>query len=877
MASGKIRGITVEIGGDTTKLGKAIGDVEKQSNSLKGELKQVEKLLKMDPGNADLMAQKQEILTRAVSETSEKLKILKEAQSQVEQQFKDGKIGEDQYRAFQREIIKTENELSGFRSELDGTGDDLKKTGDSAEQSSDGFTIMKGALADMVSNAITSAITAIGDLVGALFDLSEATEEYRSMQAKLEGSSETFGYSMDFAKSKYEEFYKYLGDDQMATNAVTNLMGLGTSTENVSKLAEGATAVWASYGDSIPIESLTESMNETIKVGKVTGTFADTINWCKDSNNQLNKSLDGNKKAQKAFNDALEEGLPVEDAFNEALSKITDEQERADVVAKFLNDTYGESKKAYDETAGSILDANEAELQLKETQAQLGETVEPVNTALTNMKNQALEAIAPLVEKLVDSFMNLYEWLQKNPVAMQILTAVVIALGTAFTILAGALAIQGIITGVTKAFAFLNTTLLANPIVLIIAAIAALIAAFIYLWNNCESFREFWKNLWSKIKEITHTIVLALKQFFTVMIPDMLNKVVTWFKSLPEKVRGAISSMVEKVKTIFNNVRSKAIEITTNLITSVINWFKQLPGKIWNAIVSAVTRVATWGANMKAKAVSAVTSLVSSVISFMKQLPGKIWNAIVGAVSKVATWGSNMKAKATSAVSSMVSNIFKYASQIPGKIRSAIQGAISTVSGWGSSLISTAGNAIRNMVSNIISIASGLPGKFISIGQNIIDGIKSGISGAIGGLYSSIKSSLSGLVNKAKDALGINSPSKVFADTVGIAIPEGIAKGITDNVNIADGAVRDMTDDIVNQVDGFNGATINRQLTATFKTNTDKISGIDNKELLGKLDGIYDRLSHLQIVLDTGTLVGETIDKIDASLADKQLLSARGV
>ena len=169
--------------------------------------KEVEKLLKMDPGNADLMAQKQEILTRAVSETAEKLKILREAQEQVERQFKSGKIGEDQYRSFQREIIKTENELKDFQGELEETGDDLKDVGDSAEQSSDGFTVMKGALADLVANAITSAISAIGDFIGSIMELSEATEEYRQMQAKLEGSSKTFGYSVDFANEKYKEFY----------------------------------------------------------------------------------------------------------------------------------------------------------------------------------------------------------------------------------------------------------------------------------------------------------------------------------------------------------------------------------------------------------------------------------------------------------------------------------------------------------------------------------------------------------------------------------------------------------------------------------------------------------------------------------------------
>lgn len=795
MASGKIKGITVEIGGDTTKLGQAIGDIEKQSNSLKGELKQVEKLLKMDPGNADLMAQKQEILTRAVAETSEKLKVLKEAQAQVEEQFKNGEIGEDQYRAFQRELIKTENELKGFKKELDGTDDDIDDVGESAGNSSEGFTIMKGALADLVSNAITSAISAIGDLIGSLFELSEATEEYRQMQAKLSGSAETFGYSAEFATQKYKEFYKYLGDDQASTNAITNLMGIGAETETVSRLAEGATAVWASYGDSIPIESLTESINETITVGKVTGTMADTINWCKEANEGLNKALSDNKDAQQAFNDALSEGLPVEDAFNEALAKITDEQERADVVAKFLNETYGASKATYDEMSGSILDANEAELALKETQAQLGQAVEPVNTALSNLKNQALMVIAPLVQSLANAFMELYNWLQQNPVAMQIVTTVAIALASAFTILAGALMIQGIISGVTKAIALLNTTLLANPIVLIISLIAGLVAGFIYLWTNCDAFREFWINLWNKIKEVASTVKDTLVEFFTVTIPE------AW-----------------------QTFKDKASEI----ITAVVDFFKELPGKIWNAIVGAVTFIVKWGIDMRLKAIEAVVTLVSNVFNKAKELPSKIWSAIVGAVTKVKEWGVN--------------------------------------------LASTAKSAITTMITNILDTAKSIPGKFLQIGKDIINGIKQGISSAIGGLYSSIKSSLSGLVDKAKKALGINSPSKVFANTVGIAIPEGIAKGIDDNVDIAEDSVTDLADDMIAQADKINGLTLNRQMETTFKGSVSS-----DTKILDQLSDIAKRLeAKTQIVLDTGVLVGETVDRYDRAFASKKTQVARG-
>ena len=143
----------------------------------------------------------------------------------------------------------------------------LDDAGDGADDAGDGFSILKGSLSVFIGNVVTSAVSKIGELAGSLFELVEATKEYRSMSAKLEGSSKTFGYEAEFAEEKFRKFYGYLGDNQMATNAITNLMGLGTSTENLSKLADGAIGVWASYGDSIPIESLTEVINETIQVG----------------------------------------------------------------------------------------------------------------------------------------------------------------------------------------------------------------------------------------------------------------------------------------------------------------------------------------------------------------------------------------------------------------------------------------------------------------------------------------------------------------------------------------------------------------------------------------------------------------------------------
>lgn len=794
MASGKIRGITVEIGGDTTKLGKALEGVNKTTRDLQSELRGVESLLKMDPGNTDLLAQRQEILTEAVAETTEKLELLKKVEEQVVDQFNKGDIGADQFRDFQREIIVTQNKLEDFESKLNGTEGELEDVGTAAENSGDGFTIMGGALADLVASAIKGAISAIGDLIGSLLDLSEATEEYRTMQAKLEGSANTFGYSADFAKAKYEEFYKYLGDDQAATNAITNLMGVGTSTESLSKLVEGATGAWATYGDSINIESLTEAVNETITCGKVTGSFADTINWCKDANVNLKSALSGNKEAQSAFTDALEEGLPVEDAFNEALAKITDEQERADVVAQFLNTTYGESKKTYDELNGSINDANQAELELKETQAQLGETMQPVNTALTDMKNQALSTITPLVESLANGFMNLYNWLKENPTAMTILTAVAIALATAFGVLATALAIQGIITGVTKAIAFLNTTLLANPIVLIVAAIAGLVAAFIYLWNNCDAFRQFWIDLWNKIKAA-------------------FSAVVAWFKETAPKIAQFFVNAWNKIKEIWSGVKSFFGNVNQgikNVFAGINNWFADKFRAAWNGI--------------------------KNIWSAVKGFFSNIWSGIKNTFSSVGSWFKEKFTTAKNNVVNAFSNIKAKFSEIWTKIKSAFK------------------------ISDITKI-----------GKDLVEGLWNGINDKVSWIKSKLVGFKDAVMNALKSFFGIKSPSRLMRDEIGYQLSAGVAAGISSDEPIK--AMHQMSDDILASADSLNTITLNRQLETTFKG-----SSATDTSIVSRLDDILTKLERrTQIVLDTGTLVGETLDKIDAGLADRQLLSARGV
>ena len=164
----------------------------------------------------------------------------------------------------------------------------------------------------------------------------------------------------------------------------------------------------------------------------------------------------------------------------------------------------------------------------------------------------------------------------------------------------------------------------------------------------------------------------------------------------------------------------------------------------------------------------------------------------------------------------------------------------------------------------------------MSVGKNLVQGLWNGINNAKKWILDKIKGFGKSVLNGIKSFFGIHSPSTLFRDEVGRFIAEGIGVGITDNADSPLEALNTLGEDMADQDLALNGATINRKLATTFNVGSADVNN-SNRALLRKLDGIYDRLNRLQIVLDTGTLVGETIDKIDVGLANKQLLSVRGV
>ena len=768
---------------------KQLGDVLKSENSkLESYKKQLQEIEKAEQENGkranELKTKLQQLASQGVSKTSDEYKKYEKSLNDVEKEQLANQSAADKLKITilnqQAAVNKTEKEirqyttaLNDLESESNQAGNstedlnkDLKNTKGATNEADGGFTILKGTLANLTANVITSAISKIGDLASSLFDLIDATEEYRSMNAKLVGAANNSAHSVDFVKEKYKELYKYLGDNQMATNAITNLSGLAIESESVSNILNGAIGVWASYGDSIPIESLTEAINETIEVGKVTGTFADTINWSTWAVDGADVALQGHSKSLNAFNKALKDGETVEDAFSAALAATTNVQERADIVAQFLNTTYGESKTTYDELNGAMLNANESELDLIDSQSKLAEVVSPVKDVFTQLKSQALEAILPIVSDLAQKFLDLKTYLEEHPAVATAVTTAVKALAAAMGVLAAALAIQGLIKGVTAAIGLLNTTLLANPIVLIVAGIAALVAAFVTLWNKCDAFRNFWIGLWDGIKNVISTVVNWIKDNWQAMVLFLMNPIAGLFKyfydnfegfrnvvnTVMNAIKGFFINTWEGIKAIWGTVAQwfssyvvepikKFFQPLVDFFTTLFNVMKELAQGCWNAIVAIWSVVSTW---FNDNVITPVKDFFTGLWNGITEAASAAWNGIVDVWNVVSGWFNDTVIQP---VKDFFTGMWDGLKNGAKNAWEGIKNVFTPVVNWFKNQFTKAWTAVKNVFSTGGKIFNGIKDGIVSAFKTVVNAIIKGINKVIAVPFNAINNILDKIRN----------------------------------------------------------------------------------------------------------------------------------
>ena len=382
MASKNIKGLTVEIGGDTTKLGKALEGVGKKSRDLSSELGQINKLLKLDPKNTELLAQKQKVLADAISNSADKLKTLKEAEKQVQKQFERGEVSEEQVRALQREIIATEKRMESYQKASKETADQLKKlgknTGD-AEEKTRSFGDAAKSVGSVAAKGFTAVAAVVAAAGAAMVAAAEGSREYRTEMGKLDTAFTTAGHSSEAALQTYKSLQGVLGETDQAVEAANHLAKLTDNEKELQAWTNICTGVYATFGASLPIEGLTEAANETAKLGQVTGPLADALNWA---------------------------GVN-EDAFNESLAACSTEQERQTLIMETLNGLYADAATKYKETNAEVIRANEANEEWASVMAEVGGAVEPILTDVKLLGASLVGDLVPGVKNVAGAFREL--------------------------------------------------------------------------------------------------------------------------------------------------------------------------------------------------------------------------------------------------------------------------------------------------------------------------------------------------------------------------------------------------------------------------------------------------------------------------------------
>ena len=582
MANNKIKGLTIEIGGDTTKLGKALDSVNNKSRDLSAELGQINRMLKLDPGNTELLAQKQKVLADAVENTKDKLDTLRKAEEQVQKQFERGEVSEAQVRELQREIIATTKKLDQYENAIRETTRATDDLGDASEKAARDVEGVNTGLADFVSNGLKGVVGAATAAATALVAMTESTRDYRTEMAKLNTAFTDNGHTAEAATTAYKELQSVLGETDQAVEAANHLAKL---TDNEKDLATWTgdilPGVFATFGASLPIEGLTEAANETAKVGAVTGPLADALNWAGVS----------------------------EDAFNESLAKCTTEQERQALITKTLNDLYGEASAKYKEVNADVIAANQANEAMTASMAAMGEELEPLLTELKLMGAQLLVELIPAVQFMIEN-------LPIIGVAVAGVTAAIVAFKIA------ALSAKLAEEGLTIAQWALNAAMSANPIGLIILGVTALVTAILLLWKNVDGFRAFWINAWEKIKGVVATVVGWVKEHWQGLLLFLLNPALGMFYLAYQAVgKNLVEGLWGGVKDKLAWLKGKLKGFTNEVLSSIKSFF---------GVHSPSTETAWIGEMLDEGLAVGLEDAADSPITAMKRVTSGVLDAAAG-------------------------------------------------------------------------------------------------------------------------------------------------------------------------------------------------------------------------------------------------------
>ena len=571
--SEKVVGIEVQIGGDTVGLNKALQSTNKEISSTQKELSQVERLLKLDPKNTELLAQKQQLLSKAVNETSTKLDALKSAKQKADDTMKKGgEVNQEQYRKLQREIVSTEQSIDKLKNSTDASGKEFDKLSQKSDK-------LKGTLGGVgkVAGTVAGAIVGLGAAgATALISAEESTREYRSDLSKLEVNAKQTGMSFDTMKGHLKSLVTLTDETDSSIEALSNLMQTGFSENNMEELLGGLSGAIISFPDTLKIESLADGLQETLATGKATGQFGELLERC---------------------------GMNL-DTFNEGLSNASKAGKEQEFILETLSKTgMSEVNQAYIEANKNLITMKEAQFQLNDAMASMGEIAEPV-----------IASVMSLVAEMVTELVNAYK--------------------------------EGGLTGLATAFGDTLSNLLTK--------VAEKLPSFINIGVQIiSSLIQGMQNNSGAIMNSAVVAISSLIQGILPMLPELLQLGITLIAELangiatqlPTLIPLAIECLLNLVTTFLDNIDliiNAGISLLIGLANGLVEALPILIEKAPEIINSLVMAIANNLPLLVEVAITLIITLAQGIIGAIPELIKAIPEIITSLVNGFKTYYSNM-------------------------------------------------------------------------------------------------------------------------------------------------------------------------------------------------------------------------------------------
>ena len=465
-----------------------------------------------------------------------------------------------------KEAEKNINHYTKSLKELEDAGvntkDELDKLNKKMEEQKQAAKDLGGGILKGAALGVAGFAAACVGTLGTISSIVDETKELRTQMAQLETTFTQQGHSVEASKKTFDDLVGVLGDTGKATEAAMHLGQIAKSEKDLTDYTNILTGVYATFGDSLPVEGLAEAMNHTANLGSVQGNLADALEWA---------------------------GVNVDD-FNAQLETLNTEEERAALINDTLNGIYGETAEKYKEVNKDVIAANEAQNKYNQAMAEIGEKAQPAITSFKLAMVEVLQtimakfsevdiegligkitgAITTLVNVALPPLMTGLTWVLDN--ANWLVPVLGSIVGIIGSITAGIKIYNGVMKIAKTVQLAWNLALAANPIGLVVIAVAGLVTAFTILWNKCEGFRNFFIGMWEAIKNAGKGAA------------DFLGNV---FNSIVGTIKGVINGMISLI--------NGAIRAINKISVDIPEWVPKFGGKTFGFNLSTIPMLAQGG------------------------------------------------------------------------------------------------------------------------------------------------------------------------------------------------------------------------------------------------------------------------------------------